>query len=101
MDDIRDAQGPSPIKATRGALTHEAVASRDGVVTAVDCLRIATVARAAGAPTDPGAGLWLLKRVGDHVRRGEPLYRIHAEDPFDFGFARDAALADCGFEVAP
>ncbi len=61
MDDIRDAQGPSPIKATRGALTHEAVASRDGVVTAVDCLRIATVARAAGAPTDPGAGLWLLQ----------------------------------------
>jgi thymidine phosphorylase len=99
MDQIIDAQGRSPCAPVLGGLTYEVAARADGWVDAVDCERISLVARLAGAPTDVGAGIDLLKRRGDPVRAGEPLYRIHGVDPADFGFAREAADADPGFRV--
>jgi len=75
-------------------------AVRDGVVSAVDCLRIATIARLAGAPTDPGAGLDLLAKIGDRVRAGQPIYRLYASEPSDFAFAVDAADRDSGVGLA-
>jgi len=99
LDEIRRAQGPSPLTAELGPLSHEATAPRDGTVTAIDCLQIASIARTAGAPTDAGAGVLMLKRIGDVVRRGEPLCRIHACDPFDFGFAVEAAGETAGFDI--
>lgn len=99
MTQIAEAQGPSPISNAIGALAHEVVARKDGWITGVDCLRIARIARLAGAPTDPGAGIDLLKRKGDHVRVGEPLYRIHGVERTDFDHAASAADADTGFHV--
>jgi thymidine phosphorylase len=97
MQEIIEAQGASPLKAELGGLVHEVVAPKDGVVEGVDCHRIAILARFAGAPTDPGAGIDLLKAVGDRVRKGEPLYRIHGADPADFAYAVDAAAQLSGF----
>ena len=96
---IIEAQGPSPIPSTLGPLTHEVTATRPGRITAIDCLRIATVARLAGAPTDPGAGLLLLRDVGEEVRAGDPLYRIHGEERSEFGFAVEAAGEASGFSL--
>jgi thymidine phosphorylase len=100
MDQIIAAQGPSPIREGLGDLSHEVRAVRDGVVSAVDCLRIATIARLAGAPTDPGAGLDLLAKIGDRVRAGQPVYRLYASEPSDFAFAVDAADRDSGVGLA-
>ncbi|HWA63950.1 MAG TPA: thymidine phosphorylase family protein, partial [Caulobacteraceae bacterium] len=100
MDAICAAQGPSPVNREVGPLTHEVEAPRAGRVEAVDCLRIARIARLAGAPTDTGAGLDLLKAVGDQVRQGEPLYRIHGLDPSEFGLAVESAGEDSGFSIA-
>jgi len=100
MDQIIDAQGPSPCAVGPGHLTHEVCARSDGRIEAIDCDRIRRIARLAGAPTDPGAGIDLLKRKDDSVRVGEPLYRIHGVDPADFGFAREAADQDAGFRLA-
>ena len=99
LEEIAAAQGPSPLKNELAPLCYEVAASHGGWVEAVDCLRIAQVARLAGAPTDAGAGIDLLKRVGEPVRAGEPLYRIHGLDPADFGFAKDAADEASGFKV--
>ena len=101
MDEIIAAQGSSPICGQLGSLVEEVGAHRTGAVTAVDCLRIASVARLAGAPTDPGAGLDLLVRVGDRVEAGQPLYRIHGSEPSDFAFAVEAAAEISGVEIAP
>ena len=100
MEEIAMAQGPSPITAGLGALAHEIAAVGDGWVEAIDCLRIARIARLAGAPTDAGAGVDLLKRKGDKVRAGEPLYRVHGVDRSDFGYAVSAAKSDCGYHLA-
>ncbi len=96
---IMAAQGPPPDGATLGTMTRDVVAERDGVVEAIDCLRLARVARLAGAPTDKGAGVDLFKKLGDPVARGEPLYRIHAAFPADFRFATEMAANASGYRI--
>lgn len=100
MQQICEAQGPAPVQAVCGSLVHEVRAATAGRVAAIDCLRIASVARLAGAPTDPGAGLELLRKTGQAVSAGEPLYRIYASEPADFGFAVEAADEDSGVRVS-
>ena len=92
-------RGRRPARSALGTLTYEVTARTDGWIEGVDCARIGRVARLAGAPTDVGAGVDLIKRKGDPVRAGEPLYRIHGVDAADFGFAREAADEDPGFRV--
>jgi thymidine phosphorylase len=101
MEAIIHAQGPSPISEGIGELVHEVCARNAGTVVAMDCLQIAQIARLAGAPTNPGAGIDLLRKGGDHVRAGEPLYRIHGSEPSDFHFAVEAAAEDDGLRIEP
>ncbi|MEW6757675.1 MAG: thymidine phosphorylase, partial [Acidobacteriota bacterium] len=63
------------------------LAPRSGRVKVLANHLVAKCAKLAGAPLDLGAGLDLLKKVGDGVREGEPLFRIHAEQEADLGFA--------------
>ncbi|MFN4311530.1 MAG: thymidine phosphorylase family protein [Ferrovibrio sp.] len=99
MERIIETQGPSGLSITPSPTGYEVLAPRDGVVISIDCLRIARIARMAGAPAFKGAGVDLLKKTGATVRRGEPLYRIHAALPADLGFAADLAAQDSGFVV--
>jgi thymidine phosphorylase len=99
MDQIIEAQGPAHHPVKLGALGHEVVATTEGPVTAINCRRISDIARLAGAPTDPGAGIDLLVSVGDTVRRGEPLYRVHGVDQADFSFACDLADEESGYRI--
>jgi len=101
MDRIIAHQGPAPKPARLGPMQHEVRSPRSGRITAIDCFRIARIARTAGAPINKGAGVDLLKKCGDSVRKGDPLYRIHAEFAPDFGFARDLAERDDGYGITP
>jgi thymidine phosphorylase len=99
MDAIIDAQGRRSPAPTPGDLTHDVAAAHDGRVSAIDNLRLARIARLAGAPQVSGAGVDLLRKFGDPVRAGEPLYRIHARYTADLAFARDLATRDSGYGV--
>lgn len=99
MQKIMAAQGPPPRTVGLGSLTHEVCAGSTGIVRALDCLRLARIARLAGAPASKGAGIDLLKKAGEPVRSGEPLYRIHAAVESDFGFAIDMASEESGYAV--
>ncbi|WP_439515578.1 thymidine phosphorylase family protein [Oceanibaculum nanhaiense] len=99
MERIIEAQGPASHKLEPSTQCHEVVAPRAGIVEAIDCLRIARVARMAGAPAFKGAGVDLLKKAGDPVRAGEPLYRIHAGLKADLDFAAELAGQDTGYLV--
>jgi thymidine phosphorylase len=99
MNAIIDAQGRRADAPAPGPLVHEVCAGADGVVVEIDNLRMARIARLAGAPQSPGAGADLLKKLGDPVVRGEALYRIHAQFDADFGFARRMAEADSGYRI--
>jgi thymidine phosphorylase len=99
MQRIVAAQGPAAETFALGALTKEMVAAKAGTVQRIDCYRIARIARLAGAPLAKGSGIDLLKKVGEAVMQGEPLYRIHATRESDFGFASDMAQQDQGFII--
>ncbi|MDH5785869.1 MAG: thymidine phosphorylase family protein [Chromatiales bacterium] len=94
MEAIIAAQGAQLESPIIGALSYEVRAERGGVVVEIDNYHLAKVARLAGAPIDKGAGVDLLKKLGDVVEKGEPLYRVHAEYQSDYNFAR--ALTDKG-----
>jgi thymidine phosphorylase len=101
MQRIIDAQGPPPAPAALGTHVADIPAPRDGVVTGIDNLRINRLARLAGAPLAKGAGIAIFRKIGARVEEGEPLYRIHAAEPFEFDFATAAARRDCGYIVEP
>lgn len=99
MNAIINAQGARKTRPGLGRLTYEATAEQDGVVTAIDNYRMNRVASLAGAPMDKGSGVDLLKKVGEPVSRGEPLYRLYAEFQSDFNFARTMVERDTGFTI--
>ena len=94
-------QGRNPDPPQPGELICEVAATSSGAVQAIDCFRLARIARLAGAPIAKGAGIDLLKKCGQSVRSGDILYRIHASLQTDLGFARAHATADNGYRIAP
>ncbi|HGX93993.1 MAG TPA: thymidine phosphorylase family protein [Candidatus Tenderia sp.] len=87
MTQIIEGQGRSDKTYLPGKLVHEVTARHSGVVINIDNHHMAKIARIAGAPMDKGAGVDLLKKLGDEVKKGESLYRIHADFRGDFQFA--------------
>lgn len=99
MKDIIQAQGAHPIDFTPGKHCFEVKASSTGVVTAIDNLLMAKIARIAGAPIDKKAGVDLICKTGDAVTKGEVIYRIHAEFMSDFEFAKKLVTQKDGYTI--
>ncbi len=99
MQSLIDAQGRNREPPQPAPLTFEVKAPAKGFVTGIDNLRLAQVARLAGAPMAKGAGVDLLRKLGDPVVRGAPLYRVHAGFPADLQFARSLSERGSGFTI--
>lgn len=99
MNALIQAQGPVQIDLHPSSLCHEVHADSDGVVTSIDNFQMAKIARMAGAPMIKKAGVDLLKKLGSAVKKGEILYRIHAEFPADFKFAQELAAQNNGYTI--
>ncbi len=83
---ICEAQGrrafPDPA-AFRGTVAARA----DGRIRGIDCWQINQIAKLAGAPANPSAGLRMLCAVGDVVAAGAPLLEVHAQSRTQLEFA--------------
>ena len=102
MNAIMRAQGQHQFdhnKPKLGSLTHEVMATQAGVVTGIDNLQIARIARLAGAPKVVSAGVDLFRKLGENVVAGDILYRIHAEYQSDLEFSRQACASSTGFSI--
>ncbi len=76
------------LRAPPGAAhTHVVTAAQRGYVTAIDNRRLARVAKLAGAPRAPAAGLELHAPLGVAVEIGQPLFSVHAETPGELAYA--------------
>jgi thymidine phosphorylase len=84
---ICEAQGGMrhPPQAT---FRHDIVALRGGRVIALDNRKLARIAKLAGAPKAPAAGVLFHAPLGTLVEAGHPLYTIHAESPGELAYAR-------------
>ncbi|MFZ5708462.1 MAG: thymidine phosphorylase family protein [Pseudomonadota bacterium] len=69
--------------------THEIAAARDGAIGPIDNRRLARLAKLAGAPGNPAAGLTLAVRAGETVARGQPLFRLHSGSAGEIAYAID------------
>ncbi len=100
MNRIIKAQGQKDPQQP-GKLTRDVVANVNGVVDAIDNSRINKIGVLAGATQYPGAGIDLLKKVGDSVYQGETLFRIHSCNSTDFAFANSVVDGYNGYEITP
>lgn len=87
-----------PERLPQARLVEPVAAEGEGVVQEVDAYQIALAAMRLGAGRakaedhiDPAVGVDRLVKVGERVRRGQPLCRLHAND--------EAALADARAQV--
>ncbi len=59
----------------------------DGVVQSIDNRKLARLAKLAGAPHDPSAGLRLHANVGSRMVVGDALFTLYAESPGELDYA--------------
>ena len=83
MKEIIEEQGGNPAISPEdipiGPHRIDISAPIDGYITKIINQNIKKIAVAAGAPSDKGAGIYLYKKVGYAVNKGEKLYSIYAE----------------------
>ncbi|MBT8130814.1 MAG: thymidine phosphorylase family protein [Gammaproteobacteria bacterium] len=72
---IAEAQGGLK-KLPRANFEHVLTAPTDGIINAIDNRRLSRLAKLAGAPFGPAAGLRLHVRLGDEVAQHEPLMTL-------------------------
>jgi thymidine phosphorylase len=102
MNAIIDAQGAKPFDPEQpdlAPLSFDVLAPQNGVITGIDNLQIARIARLAGAPKVQGSGVDLIHKLGDSVKAGDMLYRVYAAFPADLEFARQASQRSSGFSL--
>jgi putative thymidine phosphorylase len=80
---------PEQIEVGSYASVIKAVGS--GTVRSLDNKRVNKIARLAGAPHDPKAGLYLYKHKRDRVRKGQALITIYADSKERLRFAKQFA----------
>ncbi len=94
--DIIEAQGGNRnIKSEDikpGKYKSEVVSQINGYVHSVDNKSLVQIARAAGSPSDKGAGLLLLKKKGQPVKKGDVILEIYSESEAKCKFAKDLAV---------
>ena len=90
MIEIIKAQGGKKIKAEDikiGKFAYNFRAERQGTITHIDNESISKIARAAGAPLDKGAGIYLHRHVKDNVKKGDKIFTIHAKNKQKLNYA--------------
>jgi thymidine phosphorylase len=80
----------------RARHSRPVVAPRAGRVAVVDNRRLARVAKLAGAPKAPAAGVEFLAPLGCAVEKGQPLFVVHGEAPGELEYAMDYVRSQSG-----
>ncbi|MCX9014890.1 MAG: thymidine phosphorylase [Candidatus Methanoperedens sp.] len=98
LREIIEAQGGNPNVTYKdlipGEHKGEIASPADGYVIEFDNKRIVEIARLAGAPIDKGAGVWINRKKGELVRKGEPLITIYSEKEWKLDNALKSAQKD-------
>ncbi len=98
LKEIIEAQGGNPniihTDVKTGENKAELRSPADGYVIEFNNKRIVEIARIAGAPIDKGSGVWIHKKNGEIVRKGEPLITIFADKSWKLTNALKSAEKD-------
>ncbi|HUY20461.1 MAG TPA: thymidine phosphorylase family protein [Candidatus Binataceae bacterium] len=92
FNEIVTAQGARELP-PQARLRQTVTSNADGRIREIDCWEITRVAKRAGAPANPAAGVRMLRTTGDVVAAGDPLFEIHASSESQLEEARSYAEA--------
>lgn len=98
LNEIIKAQGKKE-QPEIGSYVRDVLAPESGEITAIDNAQINRIGIWAGVRQYVGAGLDLLKKVGDLVNAGEPLYRIYACTQDDLDLAETVVENSIGYTI--
>ena len=73
----------------RAPQQYPVLASIAGRVAAIDNRQLSRVAKLAGAPMSPLAGLALHVHLGDRIAAGEPMFTVHAQTRGELAYAME------------
>ena len=79
-----------------GKYKHEILSEKDGTIKAIDNRKLALVAKLAGAPKSPSAGILFLSPLGKKVSKGEVLCIVFAEAKGELDYAIDYLKTNSG-----
>ena len=65
-------------------------AKKTGIITSIDNIAVAKIARIAGAPRDAEAGIYLHKQKGTRVKKGEKIFTLYAKNSQKLAYAKEA-----------
>lgn len=77
---IIELQGKSKYKIRHGKFSLDFKAEEAGTIKAIHNKTISLIARTAGAPHDKYAGIYIYKKIGDKVKKGETLFTAFADN---------------------
>src|SRR3989344_2973457 len=102
MQEIIRAQGGKvkrPEDLPIAKFAQDVFAAKSGRITHIDNTYISKIARAAGAPRDSTAGVYLYLHKNDLVKKGEILFTIYSNSRQRLDFAREQTRLNVGFEI--
>ncbi len=99
MVKIIEAQGKKTLHPKPSRLTKKVKAEKSGKVTYVNNKMVARIARVAGAPKSAGSGLWLDKKLGDRVKKGDALFTIYSDSKASLNNAAKFAKQDKPYTI--
>ena len=98
MHQIIHAQG-AVRRPKLGRYRYEVRCNCLGRVKEIDNEVIAKIARIAGAPEDKGAGLYVVKKLHDIVKKNDLLYSVYAESKAKLELAKEMVKSNHGYVV--
>lgn len=72
---------------TTAKYNFDILSDHEGYVTEIDNRNLALIAKLAGAPHDPAAGIEFFAKCGNYIEKKQPLYRIHAQTKGELEYA--------------
>lgn len=94
MQEIIKAQGGNPNTTSDslkpGHYSYQIIAKASGTIHKIDSKNITLIAKILGTPSDKKAGLFLDKKIGDKVTRGDVLYTLYSSSSYNLNEAKDS-----------
>lgn len=94
MREIIYEQGGNPnidsSKLIPGKFAHEINAEKKSIIQGVDSKNITLVAKALGAPIQEGAGIYLNKKIGEKIEKGETICTLYSENVYNLKQGKEA-----------
>ncbi len=82
------AQGAFKEPSTAG-YKYDVLAEAEGVVKSIDNRKLARIAKLAGAPQSPSAGILFYSPLGKKIKKDDLLFRIYAESSGELEYAKE------------